>query len=402
LIQRTYSDMLMFSRVPLPWLNLTHDKVRLIFRALGTAFAVLLLFIELGFWNALREAPVQLIKQFKGQLIIVSRAHYALNIKEPFPRRCLAQARAVAGVEHAFPVYLEHPAALWKDTSVSEGNRKASQPIRVIAFDPDQPVLKNAEVEKYHADLKVPFNILLDRKSKKGSYGKIQKGIDRELAGHTVHVVGLLTLGTDFANDGNVIMSAETFARLFGDNVPTEYVLDKADLGVVQVAKGADVQAIYRALQQVLPSDVRVFTTKEFIKREKEYWSETTPMGFIFSLGMVVGFIVGLVICCQIISTDVAACLPQFATLKAIGYGDIFLYSVVLREALWLGVIGFVPGWGLSWLLYQELNQTIGLPMDMDLFSILVVAFFTILMCVVSGLLALSKVQTADPAEVFA
>jgi putative ABC transport system permease protein len=399
--------MLTFSRVPLPWLNLTHDKVRLFFRALGTAFAVLLLFIELGFWNALREAPVQLIRQLGGPLIIVSSAHYALNVKEPFPRRCLDQARTVVGIEHVFPVYLEHPAALWKDTSVSNDKRKPSSPIRVIAFDPGQPALDNAEVQKHSDALKVPFNILLDRKSKEGSYGNVQKYLDPkikppELAGHAVHAVGLFTLGTDFANDGNVIMSAETFARLFDDEVPTGYVLDKTDLGVVQVAEGADVQAIYRALRQVLPKEVRVFTKKEFIKREKEYWSKTTPIGFIFSLGMIVGFIVGLVICCQIISTDVAEHLPQFATLKAIGYSDVFVCGVVLREALWLGVIGFVPGWGLSWLLYQELNRTIGLPMDMDRFSVLLVAFLTILMCVVSGLFSLRKVLTADPAEVFA
>lgn len=393
--------MPIFSRVPLPWLNLTHDKGRLLFRVLGTAFAVLLLFVQLGFWDALREAPVRLIRQFNGPLIIVSQAHYALNVKEPFPRRCLAQARAVAGVEQVFPVYFEHPAALWKDTSVPEGKRSASQPIRVIAFSPDQPVLNNAEVQKHSNALKVPSNILLDRKSKEKIYGKIQEGIDRELAGHTVHVAGLFTLGTDFANDGNVIMSAETFARLFGNGSMPERVLEWADLGVVQVAANADVQAVYQALRQVLPEDVRVFTTEELIKREKAYWSKTTPIGFIFFLGMCVGFIVGGVICYQIISTDVAECLPQFATLKAIGYSDAFLCGVVLREALWLALIGFVPGLGLSWLLYRELNQAIGLPMEMDPLSILLVAFFTILMCVASGLLAVNKVRTADPAEVF-
>jgi putative ABC transport system permease protein len=391
--------MLIFSRVPLPWLNLTHDKGRLVFRVLGTAFAVLLLFVELGFWDALREAPVQLIRQLNGPLIIASQAHYALNVKEPFPRRCLAQARAVAGVEHAFPVYLEHPAALWRDTS--EGKRSVSQPIRVIAFSPDQPVLNDAEVQKHSAALKVPFNILLDRKSKEKIYGRIQEGIDRELAGHTVHVAGLFTLGTDFANDGNVIMSAETFARLFGDGSMPERVLEWADVGVVQVAANADVQAVYQALRQTLPEDVRVFTREQLIKREKAYWSKTTPIGFIFFLGMCVGFIVGGVICYQIISTDVAAYLPQFATLKAIGYSDAFLCGVVLREALWLGLIGFVPGWGLSWLLYRALSRTIGLPMEMAPLSILLVAFFTVLMCVASGLLALNKVRTADPAEVF-
>jgi putative ABC transport system permease protein len=387
--------MKMFLRVPLSWLNLTHDKLRLVARVLGTAFAVFLLFTELGFWNALREAPVQLIRQWNGQLVLVSQAHYTLAIKEPFPRRRLAQACAVAGVQNAFPIYLERAAALWKDTGIPESERKASQPIRVIAFDPDQMVLDNDEVNHRRSVLKAPFNVLLDRKSKEKAYGAIREGIDRELAGRIIHVAGLFTLGADFANDGNVIMSTETYAHLFGS-------LDWADVGVIQLAQGADIQVVYQALRQVLPSDVRVFTKDEFIQREKAYWSETTPMGFIFFIGLFVGFIVGAVICSQIISTDVIEHLPQFATLKAMGYSDAFLSGVVLREALWLAALGFAPGLGLSWLLYLRLRRTIGLPMQMTTSSVLLVFFLTIVMCVASALFALRKVRTADPAEVFA
>lgn len=389
--------MPMFARVPLPWLNLTHDKLRLVARVLGTAFAVFLLFVELGFWDALLKAPVQLIHQFNGPLLVVSQANYSLAIKEPFPRRCLDQARAVPGVQDVFPLYLEHADALWRDTS----KKSASQPIRVIAFNPHQPVLDNPDVNRLGAALKVPFNILLDRKSKEQSYGPIRSGIDRELSDRTVRVVGLFTLGADFANDGNVIMSAETYGRMFSNGKPPQRVLDSVDVGVVQIAKGTDVRAVYQSLCQVLPQDVRVFTKDEYIKREKEYWSKTTPMGFIFFLGLCVGFIVGAVICYQIISTDVAEHLPQYGTLKAMGYGDAFLCGVVLREALWLAVLGFVPGLGLSKLSYWWLSRETGLFMELTIPSILLVLFLTVVMCVVSGLIALNKVRTADPAEVF-
>src|SRR5690349_21032154 len=97
-----------FSRVPLAWLNLTHDKRRLIIRVLAVAFAVFLMFVELGFWNALLDASVELIEQFNGQLVLVSKARYALNIKEQFTRRRLAQARMAPGVRAAFPLYLEY------------------------------------------------------------------------------------------------------------------------------------------------------------------------------------------------------------------------------------------------------------------------------------------------------
>ncbi len=111
--------MFMLSRVPLAWLNLTHDKRRLIIRVLGVAFAVFLMFAELGFYNALLDASVQLIKQFNGELILVSKARYALAIKEQFTTRRLAQARQVPGVQAAYAVYLEFTTSLWKNTGAA-------------------------------------------------------------------------------------------------------------------------------------------------------------------------------------------------------------------------------------------------------------------------------------------
>ncbi len=85
--------MFLSSRVPLAWHNLTHDKRRLVVSVLGVAFAVFLMFVELGFLNALLDASVELIQQLNGELIVVSRARYALNVREPFTRRLLEQAR---------------------------------------------------------------------------------------------------------------------------------------------------------------------------------------------------------------------------------------------------------------------------------------------------------------------
>lgn len=393
--------MLNFSRVPLAWLNLANDKRRLIVRVLGVAFAVFLMFVELGFWNALLDASAQLIEQFNGQLIIVSKARYALAIKEQFTTRRLAQAREAPGVQAAYAVHLEYITSLWKDTGVAEARRSSSPPIRVIAFDPDQPVLLNADVEAHRADLKILDNIMLDRKSKR-AYGVVEVGINRELSQRKVHVVATFQLGTDFATDGNVIMSDSTFAQLFPDEFAPASTLDLADVGVVRIAPGANVETVRRAVSEVLPEDVNVLTKKEFSNQEKKYWQTATPVGFIFQFGLVMGFIVGAVICYQIISTDVSEHLPEYATLKAIGYHDLYLSSIVLRETLWLSLLGFVPGLALSWLLYRGLDSWVGLPMRLTVLRILLILLLTTVMCVVSGLLALRKVKTADPAEVFA
>jgi putative ABC transport system permease protein len=389
-----------FSSVPLAWLNLTHDKRRLILRTLGVAFAVFLMFVQLGFYNALLDAASQLIEQLNGELILVSKARYALAIKEEFTTHRLAQARMVPGVEAAYPVYLEYTHSYWKDTGTPEAKRPSSQLIRVIAFNPDQPVMANAEVNANRDELKILNNILLDRKSKQ-IYGRKQRGINRELSQQMVHVAGTFALGTDFTSDGSVVMGDTTFARLFPNEIEPEATLHMADVGVIRLAEGADLETVRRAVRQVLPDDVNVYTRAEFAQREKKYWRTATPVGFIFQFGLFMGFIVGGVICYQIISTDVAELLPEYATLKAIGYSDFFLSTIVLRESLWLAVLGFVPGWWLSWFLYMGLEAWVGLPMFLTTLRILLILGLTGLMCIVSGLLSLRKVRTADPAEVF-
>ncbi|HEY7153450.1 MAG TPA: ABC transporter permease DevC [Gemmataceae bacterium] len=394
--------MSLLSRVPLAWLNLTHDKRRLVVRILGVAFAVFLMFAQLGFWNALLDASVELIEQLNGELILVSKARYAMNIKESFTIRRLEQARMAPGVKSAFPVYLEYATSVWKDTGAPEAQRSSTHPIRVIAFDPDQPALNNPDVNAHRADLKILYNVLLDRKSKR-AYGRVQPGIDRELSQHTVHVADTFALGTDFTSDGSVVMSDLTYARLFPNELSPDddTTLRLADVGVVQIEPDADVETVRRAVREVVPSDVSVYTKAEFIAIEKKYWQTATPIGFIFQFGLVMGFIVGAVICYQIISTDVSEHLAEFATLKAIGYSDAYLNRTVLRESLWLAVLGFVPGLGLSWILYRGLDAQVGLPMYLTTLRILLIFSLTAAMCVLSAVLALRKVKTADPAEVF-
>ncbi|MHB1422209.1 MAG: ABC transporter permease DevC [Gemmataceae bacterium] len=399
-----------FSRVPLAWLNLAFDKRRFVIHVLGVAFAVFLMFVELGFYNALLDAPVKLIKEFNGEIIVVSTARYALNVREKFTTRRLDQARMAPGVLAAYPVYLEYDSSWWKDTCHDRKQTpdKTSELIRVIAFDPDQPVLNNSKVDDQCAKLKMLYNILLDRKSKPEVYGEIKPCIDRELAEKKVHVAGLFSLGTDFTSNGSVIMSDLTYARLFPNELTPEATLNLADVGVVHIEQGSDIETVRQAICKVLPhdrkgkTDVKVLTKDKYIAEEKEYWRNATPVGFIFQFGLCMGFLVGTMICFQIISTDVAEHLPEYATLKAMGYGDLYLSLTVMREALWLAVLGFGPGWGLSYLLYELIDMLIGLPMEFTILRVLLIFGLTILMCVASGLIALRKVRKADPAEVFA
>jgi putative ABC transport system permease protein len=388
------------SRVPLAWRNLTDDPRRFAVWVGGVAFAVFLMFTELGFWNALLDASTALLTRLNGELVVVSRATYAMNVRERFTPRRLEQARAVPGVRAAYPVYVTR-CALWSYPAPQGGPapEPTSRLVRVVAFDPDDPALDLAGLDALRPLLRLPDRVLLDERSRPdpAEAGGVAA---RKMMGRTVEAAGTFALGTDFTSDGTVLMSDRTFARLF--RPPGASGPGPADLGVVRLAPGASAEAVRDELGRALPDDVAVYTREEFVRQERDFWQEATPVGFVFTFGLLLGFAVGAVICHQVISTDVTDRLGEFATLKAVGYSDAALGRAVLRQALLLSVLGFVPGLVLSVGLYALVERQAGLPMRLTAGRVLLVFALTAAMSALSGLLSLRKVRAADPAEVFA
>jgi putative ABC transport system permease protein len=146
---------------------------------------------------------------------------------------------------------------------------------------------------------------------------------------------------------------------------------------------------------------VLVLTRAEFMDLEREYWNKTTPIGYIFAFGAVMGLIVGLIIVYQILFADVQDHLKEYATLKAMGYTHGYLRNVVLQEAIILAVLGFLPGMGIAHLVFTKGADATRLPLEMSLDSALSVFALTVAMCAGSGLMALRKLRAVDPAEVF-
>jgi putative ABC transport system permease protein len=391
------------ARVHLAWLNLTHDKRRLLVATAGIAFAVFLMFTEYGFWNGLLDSMVALIDELDADLIIVNASKYSLTITEPFSRRRLEQARSVPGVRGAYPLYIQFQSAFWKnpDRPRDPQDEAAIRPIRVLAFNPEDPVFLSPKIKQFAGQLEQPDTVLLDIQSRP-FYGRRERDVVRELSQHSVRILGTFRLGTDFSTDGNLVTSDRTYARFFPSRAGPEATLGEVEVGVVQVAPGTDRKQIRRAVRAALPDDVQVLTRDEFRQQEQTFWQRSTPVGYIFGLGMAVGFAVGVVICYQILSADVADHLAEYATLKAMGYRDGYLTRLVLSEAVLLSLFGYVPGLLLSWLLYRWLAWQTGLPMRLWLMQRLaLILALTVSMCFLSGLIAIRKVKVADPAEVF-
>jgi putative ABC transport system permease protein len=220
--------------------------------------------------------------------------------------------------------------------------------------------------------------------------------VDTEVAGKRVRVAGLIALGPSFGADGNMITSRETFLRI-NPNTPRGSI----ELGLIRLRPGADAAKVADRLRSSLPNDVTVYTKQGFVEFEKNYWRSSTAIGFIFTLGAGMGFVVGCVIVYQILYSDVSDHLPEYATLMAMGYPLIRLLGVVAREGLLLSVLGYIPAWLAGQGLYALIRSGTKLPVAMELNRSVLVFVLILAMGLGSATLAMRKLADADPAEIF-
>jgi putative ABC transport system permease protein len=389
--------MIPLRRIPLAWLMLTHKKGRLAISATGVAFASTLMFIEMGFLNGLLDTQTRIVNVLNGEVFLISSQKEAMLPLRPFPRKRLQQALGSPDVTAVYPLYIQGYSSAWRPPP--EKRRRA---MIVYGFNPADPVFLIPEVAAHADNLKQPDTVLIDRESWPALLGETTSGGRGELGGHSVRVVGMFTLGVDMTSDGSLIVSDRTFFKCFSDPQAPSAVLDRIEVGLVKLRTGADAAKVRDELRRWLPDDVRVLTKAGFVDHLKSYWSTAQPVGPVFGMGMLVGFFIGVTICYQILYTDIMEHLPQYATLKAMGYSNRFLVGVTIQEAVYLGVLGFVPGLLVSVGSYAVLHKVSGMLMELSPGRIVVVFVLTVLMCAMSGLLAIRRVLHADPAEVFA
>lgn len=361
----------------------------------GIVLAVVLMFSQTGFRNAMFDSQTQIIEKLQGDLFILNRLKHIMYDPDTFASRRIYQALAVPGVEAVYPLYIEGVTSIWRNPV-----KHTLRPIRVLAFNPDDAVFDFRSVAEHANALRMPDTVLFDEKSR-DYYGNPHVGTRTELSGREVTVVGTFRLGTDFLTDGNVIMSDRNFEKFFPDRRSPKPHLDKVAIGVVKRDPRFDLTKVQEALQAALPKDVEVVTKDELLRQERQYWNENTAIGKIFLLGMVVAIVVGIIICYQILYTNVSNYLPQFATLKAIGFSEWYLVGVVLEQALFLSVLGFLPALLAAWVLFEIVSYETGLLMYLNFPRVGMVLLATVAMCLFSGTIAMRRVLTTDPAEVF-
>ena len=389
----------MFRKTPLAWRQLMKEKTRLLVAVAGITFADMLIFIQMGFESALFDAAIQPHRNLQADLVLINPQFQTLFSVKSFSRERLYQALSYNGVKSVSSIYIS--TGQWRNPQT-----KMDRSILVWGVDPATPGLKFPELQAKKDNLKQLNQVIFDEASRPeyGEIGKIFRETGKfnaELSGKNVSVKGLFQNGASFAADGNVVVSDSTFLQLF----PTRKA-DQIEVGLITLQPGADIEKVKAQLQIGLNPDpqnpfVEVGTPETFAQKEKTYWATGTGIGFIFSLGVIVGFIVGIVIVYQVLYSDVSDHLPEYATLKAMGYTDNYLLRVLLQEALFLAALGYLPAFFLSFGLYQVTFAATLLPIAMKVDRAINVFILTVIMCTVSGTIAMRKLRSADPADIF-
>ena len=381
-------------RIPLSWLLLTRQPVRLLVALAGISFAGILMFMQLGFRDGLFDASVTVHRLFDADIVLISPRSASSVRMAGFPRRRLVQTLADPAVEGVTPVHWG--LMLWRNPET-----RRNRAIRALGFNPDDPFFNDPSLDAKTGVLKQKGRILFDQLSRP-EFGPIAdwyrqgRVVETEIAGNRVRVEGLVSLGTSFGADGNLLTSTETFLDLMPQK-PTGAI----EVGLVRLKPGADAAQVVERLKERLPDDVSVLTKQGFIDFEQNYWKSSTSIGFIFTLGAAMGFVVGCVIVYQVLYTDVSDHLPEYATLMAMGYRLSHLLGVVMREGFYLAALGYVPAYLAGQGLYLFVRDATKLPVGMDLSRALTVLTMILVMCMLSALLAMRRLIDADPAEIF-
>jgi putative ABC transport system permease protein len=384
----------MTAGIYLAWRQLSKQKGHFTAALAGVAFAVTLMLGQIGLRDSLLTTATRLYSHLNADIVMTSWQYQFQQGAGVIAEKRFAQALAVPGVLSCMPLQigwaaLKNPSDYQEHQIVLLGLNPSDD---VFRFE-GQPVRFNALTER--------GTLLFDDQSRSmfgpiAAEARAAKRVEVLASERQAEVVGLFRLGPGFGTDGYVISSDFTYRILTAGTASP-----LPSLGLIRLRPGADADQVVKSLTSALPPDVRFVAMPEFIEQEKRYWLRVSPIGFVFTAGLLMGLIVGSVVVYQILYTDVSNHRAEYATMKAMGYRDIQLALLVMRQAVLMSVLGFIPGALMADAIYIITRNATLLPLEMNLLRSSQVYLLTLLMCAGSGAFAMLALRKADPAEIF-
>jgi putative ABC transport system permease protein len=376
------------------WSQLSHGKTRMIVALCGVSVIVAMILTVLSLKDAVIDSTLQVPRSLKGDVIILSARTQTILRPAPFPRRFLDRLHGIPGVAAVSSVVIEN--ARW----INPESRQ-EHPIRVFGLDLEFDVISLPGINPDEPHLKLKDTIIFDASSRP-KFGPVAErfqngqGFRTEVNGRRVEVCGLTYAGVSIAADGNLFTTHANFQRLF-----PSLGSSRSHIGVIRLETPESQTEVARQVRELLGTEARVLTRSEMLAAERAFMVLNDPVDDIMGMIAGVAFLVGMIIVYQILYTDVVNHLPQFATLKAIGFTGGFMLGIIISEGIILSLLGFWPGLciahGLAWLA-QEATL---LPVSITLSNTIGVLLAAIVMCVLAASIVVRKITQAEPASVF-
>ncbi len=383
----------LFGRLPIGWLQLTHSRTRFAAALAGVAFANVLVFVQLGIMNSMATATLKPYGFFQADIMISASDANSMTEGGNVARQWMYQAMADPDVVAGTGLFVANVSWQRADKTLS---------LTTYGIDPTQPIFLSPEMATRTATLQLPNSGIVDRFSRglprdEAAAIRPQSPLSFEASGKTLTLYDTFAGGGGFGGDGFMMVSDQTFLALFParSSAAPDHIL-------IKLATGANPDVVATRLRDLVSDkSVRIRSYANAAQEDLSFQQTKRPTGIIFGFGVIIGVLVGIVIVYQVLSTDVADHLSEYATFKAIGYGQGFFMSIVFEEALVLGVLGFIPGFAVANLLLTGMARATTLPLAMTSGMAMTVFIGTVVACSLSGAVATRRLVAADPADLF-
>jgi putative ABC transport system permease protein len=384
--------------------NLFEDLPRFVVAQAGIMFAVGLVTIQTGLLNGFTRSSSAIIDGAKADIWVGSKDLQQFDLTLPIPYERLSQARKVEGVDRAEPVLAR--GAIWQRSAADP-----IAPIRLMGVEPEGQLFGPwALAAGNAANLKQPYTITVDR-ADLGTLRVFRPGDIGAVGSYEATVVAVTQgiqsiVASPYAftsiESANTMLMPPSF---FPDGQPPETppalkAKDQVTFILVRAKPGENLEALKWRLEDALP-DTRAFTQLEMSERTRAYWQRSTGVGFILGMGAVVGVVVGMVVVGQILYASVSDHLKEFGTLKAMGSSDWYIYRIIIEQAMWMAVLGYLPGLGICLGVGAYTMQARAIQILIGPGTAAAVFAMTVAMCSGAAMFAIRKVTRLDPAMVF-
>jgi putative ABC transport system permease protein len=372
--------------VDLAWKILLHDKVRFAITVSGVAFAVTLVFVQVGLFQGLLDNASITIEHSDADLWITARNTPNVDFSNTFPEILVQRVRSIPGVARADNLIVWF-AVVTLPTGVKEN-------AVVYALENFRPWnLPWNVLEGNMDDLRRGKFVMLDESAVK-RFGSFSPGDFREFFGQRLKIIGRTRQARSFTTNPIAFMDYRVAQSLNRDELKnrTTYIL-------VKLAPGTDRAAVKAEIHRRLPyNDVR--ERAEWASRSQSYWTDNTGLGLNMVMTVTLGCLVGVVVVAQTLYTSTMEHIKEFATVKAIGGTDRDIYLVVAKQAVIAAVVGFILG-DLAAVGLEPIMAGIDLKLFMSPTLVISVLVGTLSFCLGASMLSFRQVSRLDPALVF-